>query len=105
MLQYFWKNCDTAREYENIRFEISQVSNWTQERSWRQYNPVDEFIRVGTGYSSAVPCRRGLFGSCRAAERFEPPRISQKNETVGVAVSNRFDLGSKKSTLSVENGI
>ena len=62
---------ETAVQFGAVRFEISQVSNWTQERSWRQYNPANEFIRVGMGCRAAVPCRRGLIGSCGAAERFE----------------------------------
>ena len=62
---------DTAIQFGAVRFEISQVSNWTQERSWRQYNPANEFIRVGMGCRAVVPCRKGLIGSCEAAERFE----------------------------------
>ena len=62
---------ETAVQFGAVRFEISQVSNRTQERSWRQYNPANEFIRVGMGCRAAVPYRRDLLGSCGAAERFE----------------------------------
>ena len=71
---------ETAVQFGAVRFEISQVSNWTQERSWRQYNPANEFIRVGMGCRAAVPCRRGLIGSCGAAERFERHESSRKTK-------------------------
>ena len=55
---------DTAIQFGAVRFEISQVSNWTQEQSWRQYNLANEFIRVGRGCRAVVPCRTDVIWSC-----------------------------------------